>query len=109
MILLMKLILKSKCGLHYAEAIYKEGVVTVLKGSRVNRNDSYQRMASEAVNARRDKNIVGESGEVLKDVSFNSPSTAAQFVTGRSSNGYIAWRPDDRMSLKEYLRMQENK
>jgi hypothetical protein len=40
----------------------------------------------------------------LVDVKFTSPSSAAQFVTGRSVNGYVAWRPDDKMSLKEYLK-----
>lgn len=100
----MKLILKSREQLHYAEATYDNGVVTVLKGSKINKASTYNRMAADAVDSRNDTTIVDDRGIVLKDVSFNSPSTAAQFVTGRSSNGYIAWRPDDKMSLKEYLK-----
>ena len=101
----MKIILKSKQKLHYAEADYSNtGTVTVFKGSKINPVDSFPKMSSDALKARKDLSIVDANGNVKKDVIFNSPSTAAQFVTGRSSNGYIAWRPDDKMSLKEYLK-----
>ena len=99
----MKVILKSKHDLHYATGIYDNGGVTVLSGSRINQTDSFPQMAESLKDMRCDPQIVDDKGVLIKDVSFNSPSTAAQFVTGRSVNGYIAWRPDDKMSLKEYI------
>ena len=39
-----------------------------------------------------DKNIVDDTGKVLKDVWFNSASSAAQFVTGNSTNGMRQWK-----------------
>lgn len=99
----MKIILKSKKNVHYAEALYSPEKVVVLAGSKINLVDTFPKMSVEAKNARADRNIVDENGNVIKDVIFKSPSTAAQFVTGRSVNGYISWRPNDEMSLKKYF------
>ena len=99
----MKLILKSSKNFHYAEATYSNGSVTVLKGSKINVKDNFTRMATEAFAARHNKKIVNSEGITLKNITFASPSTAGQFVTGRSTNGNIAWRPDDKVSLAEFL------
>lgn len=40
---------------------------------------------------------------VIKDVVFKSASTAANFVTGRSTNGLIAWKNSDGQTLKTLL------
>jgi hypothetical protein len=50
-----------------------------------------------------DNNFVDENGIVLKDCSFNSPSTAAQFVTGSSRNGYLVWKTKDGKKLKDII------
>ena len=34
---------------------------------------------------------------------FKSPSTAANFVTGRSTNGLIAWKNIDKKTIKELI------
>lgn len=47
---------------------------------------------------------MNESRTILKDCRFTSPSTAAQFVTGRSSNGYEVWKVEDGKSLGSYLK-----
>lgn len=60
-------------------------------------------MPKTIIDLRHNNTIVNEDGELLSDVTFNSLTAAAQFVTGRSVNGYIAWRPNDKMSMKEYL------
>ena len=99
----MKIYLNSKNNSHSAIAEYSDGIVKVLAGSKINTVMSYPKMPVEVVSRRKDKALVSDDGLVLKDVSFNSPTAAAQFVTGRSSNGYISWRPDNKMSLKEYL------
>ena len=100
----MKLILKSKKNLHYAEAEWDGEQIIVLSGSKINPIVAFPRMSEEIKLMREDRKIVNEQNELLVDVKFSSPSSAAQFVTGRSVNGYIAWRPDDKMSLKEYLK-----
>ena len=38
---------------------------------------------------------------VLEDVGFKSPSTAANFITGRSSNGMDVWKDINGKSLNE--------
>lgn len=43
---------------------------------------------------------------IIKDCVFKSPSTATQFVTGRSTNGYEAWKVDSNKSLGVYLKEQ---
>lgn len=100
----MKLILKSKKNLHYAEAEWDGEQIIVLSGSRINPIVAFPKMSEEIKHMREDQAIVDKQNKLLIDVKFASPSSAAQFVTGRSVNGYIAWRPDDKMSLKEYLK-----
>ena len=100
----MKLILKSKRKVHYAEALYDNNQTIVLKGAQINPVDSFPGMSEIIKELRSDKTIVSDNGLLLKDLPFSSPSSAAQFVTGRSVNGYIAWRPDDKMSLKAFLK-----
>ena len=40
---------------------------------------------------------------LLKDVEFLSASGAANFITGRSTNGMLAWKCDNGKSLNEEL------
>ena len=104
---MIKLVLKSKKKQHYAEAIMDDKTFIVKAGARINPVNAFPQMSKEIVAMREDKTIVSNEGILLKDMTFNSPSTAAQFVTGRSVNGYIAWRPNDEMSLKVYLGMKK--
>ena len=101
---IMKLILKSKKNLHYAEAEWDGEQIIVLSGSKINPTVAFPQMSEEIKRMRNDRSIVNDDNELVVDIKFTSPSSAAQFVTGRSVNGYIAWRPDDKMSLKEYLK-----
>lgn len=48
-----------------------------------------------------------ENNLLLRDVSFTSPSTAANFVTGRSANGLIAWKDSQNRTLKELFSSKE--
>ena len=98
----MKIILKSRLGTHYATADYDGNKLTVLPGSKINMVLQYDAMPDVIKGLRTDTSVVSSTGEVLKNVDFTSPSAAAQFVTGRSVNGYVSWRIDDKISLKEY-------
>ena len=44
-----------------------------------------------------------EKGILKEDISFKSPSSAANFVTGHSKNGYDTWKNKDGIILKELL------
>lgn len=45
-----------------------------------------------------------KDGVVIKDVVFKIASTAANFVTGASTNGLTAWKTEDGVPLKELLK-----
>ena len=103
----MKVILKSKKDTHYAVGELTDKGIKILKGSRINVVDTYPKMSMQVRNIRENRTIVDAQGVLLDDVFFKSPSSAAVFVTGRSTNGYISWRIDDKISLKEYYGKEE--
>lgn len=88
----------------YAEAEYSENAFTVKKGGRINLDfAAHIRGGKIAKKYRNDPAYVGKDGTIIKDCVFTSPSTAAQFVTGRSTNGYDAWKVDSKTNLGKYL------
>lgn len=92
----MKLHTKSRDGLYEANAIFENNVVVVLKGSRINaRNSKGYKPSEKIANIRSDSDIVDSQGYLLKDVAFETLSTAATFVTGRTANGMIVWKTED--------------
>ena len=98
----MNVILKSKKNTHYASGTYDGKTIVVKKGSKINPNLQFEDMPQRILELRNDTNVVDSKGVTIIDIEFSSPTSAAQFVTGRSVNGYIAWRIDDKISLKEY-------
>ena len=98
----MIVILKSKKGTHYAVGEYDGQRVTILPNSKINPTLSYAAMSERIKSMRNNPEYVSAEGIILKEIEFGNPSSAAQFVTGRSVNGYISWRIDDKISLKEY-------
>lgn len=52
---------------------------------------------------------VTEGTKVIKDVPFKSASTAANFVTGTSTNGLIAWKDENGKALKLVLAEMEER
>ena len=86
----------SRDNLFDANAIYDNGKVIVLKGSRINtRKNPNFKPSDEVANKLVDTSLVGNDGILKKDVEFNSLSTAATFVAGRISNGMITWKTED--------------
>lgn len=88
----MKLFYKNKLGTVKATAEFDNNRITILKGSHISPMSTKCKMSSEALNARNDSKIVSKSLEVLCDVSFNSLSTAGQFVSGYIVNGKLLWK-----------------
>lgn len=106
-----KIYLKSTAGLFNAEGEYDDGTVIVRKGSKIQTKLASHTHGGEAKTKalRENRSIVDANGVVLENCSFSSPSTAANFVTGRSSNGYVAWRVDDKNNLGKFLGREKKK
>ena len=102
----MNVFLKRRNGDAEAQGIYDEstGTLTVLKGSKVSdqvhRTDKFR--SANAIEETREKFV--NNGIVKEDVLFKSPSTAANFVTGSSTNGLTAWKTKDGVTLKEAIK-----
>lgn len=97
-----KVILRSRDNLYYAEGVYVDGKLTVNKGSKIRLGETYKKCVDLVIEYRNDRTKVDSHGNVLENIEFRSPSTAAQFVTGSSTNGYIRWRTEN-MNLKSFI------
>ena len=100
----MRLILKRNNSEIDAAAEYDEatGSVTVLAGSKVSKTINYTEKFRGAKSIEKARFGVIDNNRLVRDVSFKSASTAANFVTGSSTNGLTAWKTVDGISLKEY-------
>lgn len=81
----------------------ESGKLTVLKGSKISSDVAHSpkfRGASSIENKRKD---TVKNNRTIVDVEFKSPSTASNYVTGRSTNGYILWKDSEGRTLKEIL------
>lgn len=95
----------GKRGNYNAKAIYKDGRLTVLEGSKIKeKSKTVYKRNKQALSYREDKTIVNDELVLLKDVTFNSPSTAAQFVVDSSRNGWKDWKDSEKRNLKEILK-----
>lgn len=70
----------------------------VLKGSRVSETISQAPTFRGAKSVIKYREGIVENNIVTKDVVFKSCSTAGNFVTGRSTDGFGAWRVDRGLS-----------
>ena len=79
------------------------GSLTVLSGSIVSADVRHTNTfrGADTIEERRIKYV--ENRTVVVDVLFKSPSTAANFVTGGSTNGLTAWKTEDGKSLKDVI------
>jgi len=102
--------LNATDGSFHATGLFDKTETIVLKGSTIRVNIPDDKKGADVVKKTRcDRKIVDSSGIVLADCAFSSPSTAAQFVTGRISNGYVAWRVDAKNNLGRYLGREKTK
>ena len=98
------LIQKSKGVNAQAEYDVETKTFKVLKGSVVSLEVSHsERFRGAASIIKQRSNGVVKNGKVTQDVEFKSPSTAANFVTGASTNGMTAWKDKSGKTLKELL------
>lgn len=101
----IKVFISTRGNVCYAEAVYTDGVITILPGGKISSDFAeHIRGGKEAREKRNNPDYVDKSGMIIKKCEFTSPSTAAQFITGRSTNGYEAWKVEKKISLGEYLK-----
>ena len=74
--------------------------LTVLKGSRVSDSIAYTEKFRGAGSIEKYRLSAVKDGIVIADIEFKSASSAANFVTGSSTNGLIAWKDDKGRTLK---------
>lgn len=82
---------KGRANRFYAVGVFNGKGITVKKGSLISSNIS-AKIQPVVLKIRSDKTIVDDNFELLQDVNFKSPSTAASFVSGTIANGLIKWR-----------------
>ena len=100
----LKLYLKTKTGVDATgeyDPASKELIVR--EGSQVSPDVHTTGKFRSAKSVRKYLEQYCDGVTVIKDVVFKSASTAANFVTGRSTNGLIAWKNSDGQTLKTLL------
>ena len=102
----MKLYMKRKNKTIESVAEYdlENGSVTVLKGSTVSATIAYSEKFRGAKSIEKSHSEYVENGIVIKDAYFKSASTAANFVTGSSTNGLTAWKSENGNTLQCILK-----
>ncbi|MGN0622177.1 MAG: DUF4357 domain-containing protein [Porcipelethomonas sp.] len=76
-----------------------EGFV-VLKGSKIAPSSDDDSTISSG-NSQKRKECRIENNILQEDVLFGSPTSAAQFVTGKSCNGWLSWKTKDGKTLHD--------
>lgn len=99
----MTLYLRSKNADAVAEYNPSTRVFIVKKGSRVSPDISHSEKFRGAKTIEKNREQYVRDGIVIKDATFKSSSTAANFVTGRSTNGLTVWKDKNGISLKMIL------
>ena len=88
----------SKQAIHVLMQV-EDGELTIQAGQHVATSESTG--LPESASQLRDK-YTDDTGLVLEDVRFDSPSSAGSFVTGGSCNGWEAWKTTDGRSVRVY-------
>lgn len=90
-------------GLSDAKMMVRNGEYVVLEGSKIDPNLYSD---AERINAKRNEcaeYLDAGKTTVIKDIPFNSPSYAAEFVRGGASNGKYYWRTEDDHPLNDFI------
>ena len=73
----------------------------VLAGSIISRKVRNQPFEPAEKSRKKLAGRISETGELIRDTLFTSPSAAAVFLTGYSINGRIYWKDENGVSLRE--------
>ena len=93
-----------------AEAYYdiENKTFIVLKDSILSETIAYSEKFRGAKSIEKSRDGVVDGNKLIKDMKFKSPSTAANFVTGASTNGLIAWKNEQGKTLKSIMENMED-
>lgn len=83
--------------------------LTVFKGSRVSQDIARTKTFRGTRSIEKTRQGTVKNCIVQKNVDFTSSSTAANFVTGTSTNGLQAWRDEQGHTLQTILNDQKEK
>lgn len=86
-----------------AEYDVESKVFVVLKGSKVSKNIAHSEKFRGTKSIEKARAEYVRDCKVIKDAVFKSSSTAANFVTGTSTNGLMAWKNEDGIKLKQLI------
>jgi hypothetical protein len=97
-------IIRNRSGVN-ALCTYDENekTFTVKAGSIVSNDISNSRSFNSTESIKKQRKVSVKGRQVISDVVFTSSSTAANFVTGTSTNGLVTWKNKDGITLKEIL------
>ena len=89
-----------------AKGFYDENGFTVLKGSKIAKDvvPSYNNPEKRKLITEEITELIDDKLVLTKDKTFSSPSTAADFCLGRSSNGWLLWKNENGKTLDEVFR-----
>lgn len=101
----MEVFLKSRKGFYREYGIYNEEkhTLTVFNGSQVSKNISEGTFRSSKNILKHRLEVCDDQERVIKDICFNSASSAVNFITGVSTNGLVTWKNIDGRCLKELI------
>ena len=100
----MELFLKRKDAEAIGDYSPDTGSFIVKAGSRVSADISLSRTFRGSDSVEKYRSLYVNNGIVSCDVVFKSASTAANFVTGKSTNGLVVWKDIHGTTLKELLK-----
>lgn len=88
-------------GRKKAKGVFLGKEMKVLKGSFISLKDNSSVTQFEERNSLISKHTKNEGEDIVlnEDIVFRSPSAAANFCTGRSSNGWREWKDDQGQTL----------
>lgn len=102
----MKIFLKSRKDIYNAIGEYnlETGEVKVLKNSIVSNEIAHSEKFKGANTIEKLRKDKLDKNKLKENMTFKSLSISANFVTGRSTNGLIAWKTEDGKKMKDIIK-----
>ena len=85
----------------------ESGEIIVKKGAVVSDRVATEGKFRSATSVIRYREVHCKGRKTKEDVTFKSASTAANFITGTSTNGLIAWKDEKGNTLRSIIKAQE--
>ncbi|WP_326833531.1 GIY-YIG nuclease family protein [Cutibacterium porci] len=73
----------------------------ILKGAQLRADMTHSAPESARKNREKFADRISDSGELIRDTLFTSPSAASDFLTGSSTSGKVLWKTSDGITLRD--------